>query len=30
MESFFGKLKSECVDLTFFRTRVEAGQTVFE
>lgn len=30
MESFFGTLKSECVDLTCFQTRAEARQTVFE
>lgn len=29
-ESFFGTLKSECVDLSCFQTRVEARQTVFE
>jgi len=29
-ESFFGTLKSECVDLTCFQTRAEARQTVFE
>ena len=30
MESFFGPLKSECVDLTFFQTRASAKQTVLE
>lgn len=30
MESFFGSLKSECVDLSCFQTRTEARQTVFE
>lgn len=30
MESFFGTLKSECVDLACFQTRAEARQTVFE
>jgi putative transposase len=30
MESFFGTLKSECVDLTFFQTRTSARQAVFE
>ncbi len=30
MESFFGTLKSECVDLSCFQTRTEARQTVFE
>jgi hypothetical protein len=30
MESFFGTLKSECVDLTCFQTRAEARQTIFE
>jgi len=30
MESFFGTLKGECVDLTYFQTRVEARQTIFE
>jgi len=30
MESFFGTLKGECVDLTFFPTRTEARQAVFE
>ncbi len=30
MESFFGTLKSECVDLMFFQTRAEARQAVFE
>jgi putative transposase len=29
-ESFFGTLKSECVDLVSFQTRAEAKQTVFE
>lgn len=29
-ESFFGTLKSECVDLTCFQTRVSARQAVFE
>jgi putative transposase len=29
-ESFFGTLKSECVDLVSFQTRTEARQTVFE
>jgi putative transposase len=30
MESFFGTLKSECVDLTCFQTRADARQVVFE
>lgn len=30
MESFFGTLKCECVDLTVFQTRTEARQTIFE
>jgi putative transposase len=30
MESFFGTLKSECVELTSFQTRIQARQAVFE
>jgi putative transposase len=29
-ESFFGTLKSECVDLMCFQTRAQARETVFE